>query len=316
MSITQIQLTGRDHIPEEFTAEDLAESGFTEAEIEALRQGDENDPALIAEKVQAAEGAEGADGADGADDTAAQIGATHVAIPDQEGAQAAQVPVPGDEPLPKIEVPDTSAAEKIVAELDAKLEAISSAYDDGEITAAELREQTKALIAEQAQAQVQIEQARATVSTAEQSVYQKFFDAQDAYYKAGADGLMSQEHVKDWDRHLREVTGNPAYQSLTMRQWIELAHRRYADEYQVIHGKPLPIPVPTAEQAKPKLEARTDPRPEPVQTLAAVNGDTSDAIRDSRAAQLDKIAQEDPIKAESMLDGMSQDELDNYLRYA
>lgn len=310
MSVTQIQLTGRDHIPEEFTAEDLAESGFTEAEIEALRQGDENDPALIAEKAQAAAGAEGAD------DTAAQIGEHPVALPDPEGAQAAQAPVPGDQRPPAIEIPDVSAAEKVIADLDAKIDAISAAYDDGEITAAEMRERTKALVAEQAQAQMHIEKARSSVEAAYQKLRQDFFDAQEAYYKEGAADLMSQEHLEAWNRHLESVTGNPAYRDLTLRQWIEVAHRRYAREYEEIHGKPLPIPVQTATQAKAKLEARTDPRPEPLQTLAAVNGDTSDAIRDSRAAQLDKIAQEDPIKAESMLDGMSPDELDNYLRYA
>lgn len=308
MSLKPNQLSDRDHIPEEFTAEDLAEHGFTDAEIEALRRGDENDPALIA---AAAEGQSGAEG--GEDDEAAEVGAPPAEV---ESQAQEQENAPGDERLPKIEVPDTSEAEKIVAELDAKLEALSTAYDDGEITAAEMRERTKALIAEQAKAQMEIEQARETIEGAEKTIHQRFFDAQDAYYKAGADGLMSAEHVKDWDRHLRDVTGNPAYANLTMRQWIELAHRRYADEYQVIHGKPLPIAIPTPAQAKPKLEVRDDQRPEPVQTLSSVNGDDSDAVRDSRAAQLDRTAQEDPLAAEAMLDRMSPGEEENYLRYA
>lgn len=306
MSMNRLQLTDTDHIPEEFTAEDLAENGFTPEEIAALSTGSEEDPALFeAPKPEAAEADANADA-----EAAQQIGAADAS----EQEQAA--PAPEDERIPHFDIPDTTEAEKVIADLDSKLEALSLRYDDGELTAAEMREQTKALIAEQAKAQIQIEQARTTVNNAQQTIEQRFFDAQDAYYKAGAAELMSQEHQSNWDRHLREVTGNPAYSNLTMRQWIELAHRRYADEYQVINGKALPIPLPKAAEPKAKLTTRTDERPEPLQTLANVNGDMSDAVRDSRAAQLDRMAKDDPLSAEEQLGRMSDGEEDNWLRYA
>jgi hypothetical protein len=306
MSIRFTQ-TAHDHIPEEFSVDDLKESGFTDEEIAALATGDDEDPPLVTIE---AEGDDEPDAADPGDEEIAPGTAP------KEEEQAAK-PAPEPE-IPEIEIPDTTDAEKVVAELDQKLDELQTRYDDGELTRAEFAEQNKALIAEQAKAQMLIERATAAIGQQKQTVEQRWFATQEAYYAANnAADLLSDAHVQHWDRHLREVTANPALSKLTFDQMIRLAHTRYAAEYEAINGKPLPIAVPKAGSGGAKLAVKPEAeRPEAIQTLATVNGDLSDAISDSRAAALDRLAATDPLIAEQQIAAMGPEAEERWLRGA
>lgn len=287
-------------LPEEFTLADLRATLEPE-EIAALSKATEDDSPVIVIDDPADD-----DNTPNADPLAEGVGQP---APEAQAQQPQPAPV-----LPTVEIPDTTEAERIIAELDAKLEALDEAYDNGEITRQERADRNKALIAEQARAQMLIEQANAAIVTQKQSAEQIFYAAQDAYYQAGAAALMEPAHLPHWDRHLRLVTGDAALQSLTADQLIRLAHKRYADEYEVINGKPLGIAIPGVAPAK--LTTRTDPRPAAVQTLANVNGDLNEAISDSRFAQVDATSRTDPLGAEALMARMSPDELERYLQTA
>ena len=305
MPVSTIATTATDHIPQEFSIDELKAHGFTEEEISSLATDREDDPALLTmpdpDQAPAAAPDLEEDG----------VGAPPPEAPAQAPAPQAQAPL-----LPKVEIPDTTEAERVIAALDEKMASIQERYDDGELTRAELLAQTKAMQQEHYQAQRIIDQATEAVQTIKQSAVDVFYAAQSQYYDAGAGDLMKPEHLPAWDRHLREVTGNTAYISLNANQLITLAHQRYAAEYEVINGKPLPIAIPKAGPAK--LERRTDPRPDGPQTLANVNGDLSAAMGDSRVAAIDQLVMKDPLEAEQQLARlaeMSPAEYDRYLQF-
>jgi len=306
MSIAQMKNTPHDHIPEEFSVDDLKESGFTDAEIDLLSKGDDTDPPLVTIEAKPDDTPEN-DDIDGDDG---------LGNPPIEPQAAPVVEQP--KPAPKIEIPDTADAERVISEMDRKLDAIQTDYDNGELTPEELRAQTRALIEEQARAQILIDQANSAMQAARHTAEQSFYSTLDAYYEANnAAALLSEDHLARWDANLRAVTGNTALQSLPYERMIQLAHERYASEYQAIHGKPLPIAVPKPGQNVQKLTPRdASTRPEAIQTLSGVNGDLTDAISDSRAAALDRMAAEDPLQAEAQLAQMDRDAEERWLRGA
>lgn len=285
--IKAINTAGNDHIPEDFTLESLRASSFTDAEMDAMMGGE--DPFGIEDNQTPP------------DDAAAETSSAEVAEP-----------APQHQP---IVVPDTAQAEAIVAKVDADLEALAAKYDDGELTRAEFMAQQKQLVKQQAAAQVEIEKAIAVVQdnfTQRRQTFSKFLET---YKAVGNNSLLwSAEHIDGWDSALRAVTGNQAYVHLPLDRQIKLAHDMYAANVKAISGQEIHgSAAETAVPAKTKLGPRTDARPEPVQTLADLNGDTATAMDDGTFASIDRTMMRDPISAEKMLARMSADQQEQYL---
>ncbi|MDO8983023.1 hypothetical protein [Cypionkella sp.] len=285
MSVTVTQ-TPLDHIPEDFTLESLAAS-LTPQEIDALNAGE--DP-IISEADPAA------------DEIAAQ------AVIDQAAVAAAAKPTPPP-------IPDTTAAEGLIADIDTKIEALKTQFDDGDLTHSEWMSQQTVLIKQQAQAQVQIERAAVAISENVASRRQDF-ETTLAGYKTTNEFLWGVDHLQGWDQALRTVTGNGQYAALPMQRQIELAHDLYAANVKAVSGKAIKgtEAAAAAEAVTPKPGPRTDARPEAIQTLGGFNGDGDAAIDDGGFAAIDRLSQTDPLEAERRVAAMSADKQQDYLR--
>lgn len=294
MSVTITQ-TPADHIPEDFTLESLAAS-LTQAEIDAVQAGE--DP-IIAPAGPTPE------------EVAAQAAA------DQAAAQAAEAAAQAAA-KPAVAIPDTTQAEAVIAQIDTQLEALKTQFDDGDLTYAEWMAQQNVLIKQQAQAQVQIERAQDAISQTVQQRRSQFQTSLEAYKAAGNEHLWSGEHLQGWDGALRTVTGNAQYASLPFERQIELAHDLYAANVKAVTGKAIKgTAAAAAEAAKdPEPGRRTDPRPDPIQTLGGFNGDAAAAVDDGTFAAIDRLSESDPLEAERRVAALSPDRQQDYLRRA
>ncbi|MFG6524485.1 hypothetical protein [Sulfitobacter sp. M23508] len=333
----RVNETDHDHIPEEFTVESLKEAGFEDAEIELLSQGDDpivtiedpdaeakaaaDDPDKAEVGTPPAEEGDIADQATGEDDAAAQQAAADAQKAADDAAAAEKDAEPAEVEDPQMpQIPDTTEAEAKLAEADQELEALLTKYDDGELTSEEYREQQKAIIAQQTQAQAAIAQAENVVQNAAQQQQQHWFNRLEAYKKSAPD-LWSEDHLAGWDRQLRAVTGNQAYADLSRDAQIKMAHRLYAAEYEARNGTPLEIAPPAAKgEAKAedkgpeeKLEVKKGEKPKAPQTLADFNSDTSAEVEDSRFAAIDRQIMKDPIGAENAFDSMTPEQQERFL---
>lgn len=282
----EVQASPADNVPEDFTLDSLKASSFTEAELEALTGGD--DPLTDAAPVAEAE---------------AEVEAPAAVTP-----PVVQAP-------PPVQIPDTTQAEATIAKVDADLEALTAKYDEGELTRAEFLEQQRVLAQQGAAAQVQIETAQRIITDAANQRRATFATLLDQYKAQGNELLWSPEHVNGWDQALQAVTGNRAYMNLPLDRQIQLAHDMYAANVKAITGQAIPGSKAAAAAAAqdPAPGRRTDPRPDPVQTLGGFNGDTNASMDDGTFAAIDRKMMVDPIAAEKMLQRLPADQQEEYL---
>lgn len=292
-----------DDMPMEFTLESLREH-FSDQEIAEMNEGD--DPILPG--VDLSQGpvpaADGEDTAEGGEDDAV------LAAPAIE-APAADTPDPAK---PNIDV--ITQRKATLTEIDNRIAEIEQSYDDGDLTAEEWRAQIAEAVKAQAVAQVELNQINEQISSTAQQYQQSWF-SKVADYQAQYPYLASPEHFDNWDAALKAINSQPAYDKLSMAQRIEQAHRLYAIHYEGIEGKPLPSTPKglTATQApQPKATGpRTDPRPDAPVTLAGLTNAADVGAEDGRFAQIDRIADQDPIKGEQMFKSMSEADQYAYL---
>jgi hypothetical protein len=232
-------------------------------------------------------------------------------------------PVVMQEPDPPAPVAvDVTAHKATVDALDGKIETLQQQYDDGDLTAAEWREQLNTLVKEQAAAQAALTTAEAQMAemAPKAEAYRDAWFSKVTAYQEQHAYLQEPEHYDNWDASLRMVNTNAAYANLTMAQRIEQAHRIYDAHYQGLEGKPLPTrPGMTTAQKKAEAEKpaipdpRTDPRPEAPTTLAGLTNAGDNGIEDGRFAQIDRIADTDPLAAERMVASLSDADRAAYL---
>lgn len=293
--MTVMPVSKLDDMPEDFTLDQL-KAGLTPQEFEAIQADAE-----IALP----------------DPTAEPAPATPEA-----NAQPAPAPAPAAPPPPAPVIPDTTEAVAKIAKADADLTAIAERYDAGELTRAEMLEQQKAIIAEQARAQVLIDQAAQVQQQVAQTAQQQWFNSLEAMKKVpGNEVLWAQEHVGGWDAALKAVSGNPAYQNLPFERQQELARDFYAADYKARTGQELPLPAKqTAQTAKAEPgipdKPRTDPRDPPVQTLSGMNGDGFAAVTDGTFAAIDAMTLRDPLRAEQMLAALTPEQRERFFESA
>lgn len=295
-------------IPEEFDIKEL-EAHLTEAEIEALKEAP----------------------ADDAVTTAAQV--TGQAQPAAETTQAT-APVVQQQPV-KIEIPDTSSAEKAVKDADSELAAIEDkiaklldAYDEGEMTRAEyqaqqieLSKQQANIIGQKAAAQQLISNAEAIAGQVAKSNTEIWYDTLDNWGKANPDAaavLNSPKMLPEWDQALRSVNSTAVYRDLPHEARIALAYDFLRSSVKATTGQMLP--ELKAQAAAPKAEAkregpREDDRPDAIQTLGGLNAADDRMVSDGQFAAIDRKMMEDPLAAERMLEELQARDPGRYQAY-
>jgi hypothetical protein len=263
--MSELRTTGQDHIPEEFTLEGL-QASLTDEEIAALT-GEDN----ILEAAPEAE---------------------------PEMPEIAEIAA-----IVYAEVPSTASAEQKILDVEAKLLALEGQYEEGEVTKPEKLAIQAALIKDQARAQVEIERAAFVVNQNVQTRRSLYSTALDEHKKAFP-FLWDEGTVAGWDRHLKLVTGNSAYEHIPMAQRINLAHEMLATEMRATSGKSIAGP---AAGNKPAIQAddqrkgpRQDRREDPVTTLAGLNGDPSNEITNGTFGAIDREMASNPMGAEGM----------------
>lgn len=303
----RINTSPTDHLPEDFTVESLRSGGLTDQEIEALAAGD--DPLVTMEAAQPAVAEEPEPPALGQPPVAAPAAVPVATLYD---LPIAEIPPPM---IP--DIPVTTEAEAVLKNAEADLEALTERYDNGDMTRAEFMAEHKALVKKHADAEKVISTAADAIRQADAVVLKHWKDTLEAYEPL-APGLWSPDLKPGWNDHLMKVTGDPGYSDLTRLQQIQVAHANYLVDLKS-HGRAIPADaaIPTASKAaaaqRPKIERRTDDRPEAPQTLAGANSDTTSEIEDSGFSVIDREIMRDPIRAEQMLDRLTPEQRDRYL---
>lgn len=195
-------------------------------------------------------------------------------------------------------------------------------YQDGEIGDDEYREQVgqieeteRQAVAERAVAE---ENARRALEGWKKSV---------TGYAKEVPQLFEEAHLDRWDYHVRAVTRDPAYDDLTDRQKLMLAHANYANEARVrgldvppVPGQEAPTPE-AAAQSRPEADERPDgvpetptptaPKREAPKTLRTMPASDIPAPAESRFAHLDALMG-DPDRFEAALAQLSDEDREIY----
>ena len=291
-------------LPETFTIADL-EKTFDPSEIEALR---EDDPEMFTEPAEnPAEDAATAD-----DDPAAAARA----------ATAKTAPTAEEEPAPALaDIPDTTAAAARLAQIKTERAALRESYDNGEMTSEEMDQAIDKLVDDQASALAEIKRAEDIAAKNQTSRESAWNAALEGFKAQGNEALFGEEHVAGFDKALRTVTNfkdNPENASLPFSVLISMAAQQHAIAYQTRTGKALEVKTAKGKTAagtgvEQRRGPRTDPRPDPIDTLSGFNAPGDEMVQESRFGAIDKIAERDPEEAERMLASMTPAERDRYL---
>ena len=296
-------------LPETFTIADL-ERTFDPNEIEALK---EDDPDLFKEPEKPAEEEPGAAGDE---DPAAAAKAA-----EEEAAKAAR-PVEDDDPSPKlVDVPDTTAAAARLAEIKAARATLREKYDSGDMTSEEMDQALDKLVDDQANAMAEIKRAESVAADNQTSREEAWNSALEKFKAQGNDALFGDEHVAGFDKALRSVTNfkdNPENAALPFSVLISMAAQQHAIAYQTRTGKALEVKTAKGKTSpgtgvEQRRGPRTDPRPDPIDTLSGLNAPGEEMVQESRFGAIDKIAERDPEEAERLLASMTPAERDRYL---
>lgn len=293
-------------LPEDFTLEQLSEF-LSEDEIARLQQGD--DPLLPGDLPEV------------------QIEAPAVYIPVVEApAQAAAATAmevfTTQTVMPIPQMPNTSGAAQQIQTLEAQRQAVVEKYNDGDLSLAEYDAQNTALIRQQMQLQVQADAALQNYTTQRQMREAAWVPLVTAYQAANP-SLATQDHYAGWDAALKSVTVNPELSKMPLEHLIQIAHKQYADTYQMRTGQALPagaaLPQVTLQPAPAQVPApvpgpRTDPRPAPIQTLATVPVTQASSPSGSRFDHIEQLQDSgDVLGAEALIKQLSSADREAYL---
>lgn len=276
--------------PNVFTLDQLVDA-LTPAEIEALKEED-----LVAAEPEVP----------AADDPVADAQRTVDEV--TQAAQAAQQ----EQAEPSVpSAPQTGEIEAQIAAYDAKLDELATKYEDGDLAFADFTAQQRALAKEQAALEVQLDQARESVSSAQQTWEQAWYAKVDAHMSQYPE-LQQGDAMAGFDRALRAVTADQTYAQLTMQQKIDLAHRNLANELAITKG--VKIGIPGAESMQEKRQGpRTDARDDAPITLAGINGAPASNVDDGTFAHIERLMETDPIKAEKAVAALSDEQRNAFL---
>lgn len=125
-------------------------------------------------------------------------------------------------------------------------------------------------------------------------------------------GLITEEHAEGYDAHVRAVTGDPRYASLSPRQMLELAHRRYLLDQPAVKTA---IPgLPGAKKAEAPAE-KPKKKPAPPVTLANIPAAAVNEAGGGRWGQLQAAMDKaDPLTKERLLAALTPEQYDAFMR--
>lgn len=217
------------------------------------------------------------------------------------------------------QAPDLAALDAEIEALDAAKVAAFDDWEDGNIS----RDEYLAKLAEIDAVSKETIAQRAVAEAQEQAVYKSFISTAKSYFGEYPD-LATKDHAEAYDRHVRSVTGNPAYQHMTHRQMLEAAHTLYAAEASVLgvdvpapkgKAKAAPAPAPEAKAADPAPAPARKPRPgdkAPV-TLRNVPNAAPVSASDGKYSSLaQRLENASPEEYERILGSMSVEEAEAF----
>lgn len=285
--------------------DDLDDMNLTDEEREALAEPDPADEPVTAE----ADGDEGdaADEGDDAGDKAAAADPKPEPEPEPEPATASVK----DDDLPPPAAIFTDADRARLEAIEAEKDALYTKFDEGELSAAEMKAQVKAL---------DTEDRLLTVRKSEAERYEKDFETR---WENDVKGWMADHaevrtaiavpaNLESFDKIVRAYTGSALSDGLSNAEILD----RALDEFNRRH--PDVIPVPGAKP-KPKAEhpadaARRANPPKAVPTLSHIPASDIMDTGEGKVAALDGLAARDPERHEEQLLRMSEAERDRYLQ--
>lgn len=229
------QAQAEDDLPDEPTGGD---DEWTEEDMRLL--SDEERAALF-DNDEGEGDADAADEGDAEDEPAAQATGDDAAQDDADSIIGTQAP-------------DLAALDAEIEAFDAAKLAAFDEWEEGNTS----RDEYLAKLKEIDDAAKETISLRAVAESQEQAVYTAFIATARDYFKTNPD-LATDTHAEAYDRHVRSVTANPAYQHMTHRQMLQAAHTLYAAEAEVLG---LDVPAP-------KGKAKADPAPDPAQQAKA-----------------------------------------------
>lgn len=306
----------KDDVTEDQVQADQAQAEEDQTEIEDAPSDDEEwteeDMRLLSDEERAAlfgddEGTGDADETDEGDD---------------QGEPAAQATgddtAQDDTDIIGTQVPDLAALDAEIEALDAAKVAALDEWEEGNLS----RDEYLAKLAEIDAVSKETIAQRAVAEAQEQAVYESFIGTAKSYF-GEFPALATKDHAEAYDRHVRSVTGNPAYQHMTHRQMLEAAHKLYAAEAEVLgvadvpapegKAKAAPAPAPEAKAADPAPARKPRPGDKAPVTLRNVPNaapvSASDGKYSSLAQRLESASAEE---YERILGSMSPDEAEAF----
>lgn len=307
----------------ELTDEERAGLAELQAETEA-EDGDEADEGY-GDADEADEESEADDGAEGdgdADDVTSEDAdkdeKPSAAADDDSGEpEADEDKEDAPEPVRPAFVADPDIKDKI-ADIDKQLDDLAAKFDEGDLTAKELRAQSRALEDQRQELREQIIRADVARDAAIQNWRSHVgqFIADNPAYKQGTDAFaMLDDEVK----RLQVRTENPFDPALLKKAHLSLVAKARALLGQ--SGNDDPAPKADQQQKKtatePKKPGSRQPKSaigEIPQTLATVPASDTVSVDDGgKFGYLDRLSDRDPVKYEQALAKLSQAERDAYL---
>lgn len=307
-------------LPPDFTDADLAM--LPEVEVDFLRKQGILEPIETLLKEPGAPEAP-AQVAQPAEDEAANAAMEAAKAADDEAkAKGAADDLAALPTVKMADVPDTAAAEKAVADARAERKDLTQKFNDGELSEDDYNTGIDAILTREAEAKAEIVNAQRISEQNKQAFLNDWYARTDRYMSANED-FKDPAVVDAFDTALKTVNGAQSYRNLSADARITLAHRMVVAEAE---ARGITLKGPAAKEA-PKAAAepkttkaedgpRSDPRPDPVQTLSGVPNSAQNDPSNGRFAALDRDAVTDPYRAEQAYKRMTPDEQAAWLRGA
>jgi hypothetical protein len=292
-------------LPEDFTLEQLRET-HSDEEIRALASGD--DPIITLPGNEPPPATTAAD---------APPAAVVPPVEDQPPpAQAAPVTPPPSVPMPQ--KPDTTAMKADVDALEQQITALTTKFDDGDLTLAEFAAQQRELVQQQEAIKAEAQRQTAIYQGQMNEVQTAWWGHIDAY-KAQHPDLWSPELVQGWDVALKSITNNPAYLNVPMPEKIAMAHAQFAVAHKATTGKDLPTQPGNTPAAKAATEQkqdgpRQDPRPAAPVTLAGLTSAEANGTANTVFGHIDALIDQGRVsEAEAAVAALSEVDRQRFL---
>ena len=188
-------------------------------------------------------------------------------------------------------------------------------YEEGDITADDLASKLDGLDTERDELVGQIKKFEGAVEAAAEAATARWYSEVDAFMAAHPEVKGSELKLQAFDQYLRQVTGNPANNSMSNGELIEKAYTTWVDQVgYVAPAAPAHAPTPAAATSTSKAKAATPPPKRDIPpTLAHVPAAAVAETDDGKYAALDRLMDSNPLAYEERLSAMSEHEREAYM---